>query len=285
MIDITQFITTMEVGAPSPQGGAGAPATCQPCRHLQAGKTYYGNAEPEGKTAIVGGTEVVIGGWAAYEATRRTAQWEANPHSRAAQPLSRYKGRTYVTGQDALESLVAARVRGGESGVQCRDPLARAAERLAAALEGFEAAVAKDGASVWARLGIPLDAPVAVSTISAEDVRYTIPETDIHELHRSAEDAGIFASNYARDDELPALRAPRPPGALPPLPSREVPTRGSVRQGVTHETTNRDIARLEAAAVPRASAVEAYRGEVAAVFDASAAVLERTVGAADVAAP
>jgi hypothetical protein len=267
MSDITAFIV------PGPEGAPAAPASECPCAKA---KTYYGNAEPEGKTVIVGGTEVVVGGWAAYEATRRQARWEANPHSRAAQPLSNYSGRTYITGQDALESLIGARVGGGTA--QRRDPLARAAERLAAAIEAFEGAIAKDGPSVWARLGIPPDSPVAVSTISAEDVRYAVPETDVHELHRAAEDAGIFTSNYARDEELGALRAPRPPGSLPPLPSREVAARGTVRQGVTSETTNRNIARLEAATVPRASAVEAYRGEVAAVFDASAAVLERAVG-------
>ena len=111
---------------------------------------------------------------------------------------------------------------------------------------------------------------------SSTRARASLP--DLGTRQRSA---GIFASNYARDDELEALRAPRPPGSLPPLPSREVAVRGTVRQGApsaTSETTNRNIARLEAATVPRASAVEAYRGEVAAVFDASAAVLERAVG-------
>ena len=276
-MDITSFVVTTaprERGA-APTGGTPAPAGC-PCAASARRPIYFGNAEPEGKTVIMGGAEVVVGGWATYEATRRQARWEANPHSKTAEPLSRYGGRTYVSGQDALESLLDARTGGGEK--TQAGPLARAAERLAVAIEGFDAAVAREGpATVWQRLGVPPDAPFAVSTISAADVRYSVPETDVHELHRSAEDAGIFASSYARPEELAALRAPRPPGALPQLPSREVATRGSVRQGMARETANRDIVRLEAATVPRAEAVGAYRGEVAAVFDAAAAVLERAV--------
>lgn len=274
MSDITAYYV------PAPPRGVPPPAsTCASASANKGGektKTYYGNAEPEGKTVILGGTEVVVGGWAAYEATRRRARWKSNPHSRVARPLSNYTGRTYITGQDTLESLIGARASGGAGAPQ--DPLALSAERLAAALENFEQALAKDRtATVWARLGVPPDAPFAVSTITAEDVRYTIPETSVHELHRIAEDAGIFASNYAREDELASLRPPHPPGSLPPLPAREVAC--GVACGITARGADRNIARLEAATVPRASAIEAYRGGVAAVFDASAAILERAVSA------
>jgi len=155
------------------------------------------------------------------------------------------------------------------------DPLARAADRLAKAIEGFESSIAQYGSStMWERLGLSPDAPVAVTTISAEDVRFSVPETDVNELHRNAEDAGIFASAYARPEEQAALRAPRPPKTLPQLPLREISVRSSLK---TREDVNADIAKLERATVPHASAIEAYRGEVAAVFDASAEVLERAV--------
>jgi hypothetical protein len=242
-----------------------------------AGRTYYGSAEPEGKTIILGGMEVVVGGWVAYEADRRRALWEAKPHSQAAQPLSRYGGRTYITGQDALESLIGARAIGGSgaNAYKPSDPLARAAGRLAAALDTFETVVTKnEPTSLWARLGIPSDTPFAVSMVSAEDIRYITPETDVYELHQAAEAASLLASPYARDDEHPTLRPPRPPGVLPLLPSREVPTRGTAP-----ETINRRIVRLENDTVPRATAIETYRGDVAAVFDASAAVLERAMDA------
>lgn len=248
--------------------------------------TYYGNAEPEGPTVVVGGNEVVVGGWASYEAIRREAHWRANPRNPEAEPRSWYGGRTYISGQDAVESLITSRCRrgracskaadlrdGSDTGANRADPLDRAAERLALAIEGFDKAVAREGATtVWGRLGVPPDAPVAVSTISPEDIRYASSDTDLAILHRAAEDAGIFASSYAREAELPRLRPPRPPASLPPLPSREVPLRGKRAADV-----NRAIADLEKAAVPRAAAVETYRGEVAAVFDAAAAVLERAV--------
>lgn len=244
-LDITAFIVDTAAGDP-------------------AAKVYYGNAEPEGHTVIVGGQAVVVGGWAAYEATRREARWQANPALPAAEPRGRYGGRTYVTGQDAVESLLVARQS---------DPLARAAPRLAAAVAKFNAAVLREGpTSLWDRLGIPSDAPVAVSTITPVEISQAAAETDLEALHRAAEDAAILASGYARDDELPGLRAPRPPGGLPPLPAREVPLRGRDAAAV-----NRSIVELERASVPRAAAVEAYRGDVAAVFDAAAAVLERAV--------
>ncbi|GFR90072.1 hypothetical protein ElyMa_002558600 [Elysia marginata] len=279
MADISQFITELENTAPP-----GEFPTNQ--QHSQAGKTYYGDAEPEGETILLGGAEVVVGGWAAYEAARRAARWKADPHT--AQPLYHYKGRTYITGQDAVESLVVARI-GGKSGNQLHDPLVRAAKRLSAALESFEAALAKEGSSsVWARLGLPPDAPVAISTLSAEDLRHTFLETDVYELHRSAEDAGVFASNYARVEELSALRAPTPPKTLPHLSTREeIPTQQPaaylLEKKKTLEATNRNIISLEAAAVARACAIEVYRGNVAAVFDASAAILERAVQRADAA--
>lgn len=246
-MDITQYVVSKADGA-------------QP-----SGRVYYGNADPEGETAIVGGSEVVVGGWAAHEADRRRARWDANPRDRHAEPRTWYGGRTYVTGQDAVESLVTARCGGDDE----RDPLARAAGRLATAISQFDKTVAREGAStLWNRLNIPESAPVAVSTLTPADVRDVIPSTDPTELYQTAEDASILASGYARADEQSILRPPRPP-ALPMMPTREVKTRGA--------NANKDINRLEKAAVPRASAIEAYRGKIATVLDTAATVLERAV--------
>lgn len=250
------------------------PAAREAAGRAPRGRTYYGNAEPEGGVVEVAGAEVAVGGWAAYEATRRGARWAANPHSQAAEPLGRYPGRTYITGQDALESLLAARPGAGAGA----GPLPRAAERLAAAVAAFEAAAAQGAGgpgSAWDRLGVPPDAPLAVSTLSAAAVRHTAAETDVRELHSAAEAAGVYAAAYARPCEQASLRPPLPPGPLPPLPARAAEARGSPRRGATRETANRDVLRLEAAAVPRAAAVEAYRAQVAAVLDSAAAVLER----------
>jgi len=272
-MDITGFIT-LRAESQKDNRSASLFAGC-PC-HQTSKRVYYGNAEPEGKAVVLGGAEVVVGGWAAYEAARREARWVANPRDQTTQPRSWYGGRTYVSGQDAVESLVTARcfsergVLNGGSGPSLNqaDPLARSAERLAAAITAFNRAVVT-GATVWARLKVPPDLPVAVSTLTPEDVRYSAWDTDIHLLHRAAEDAGILASSYARNDEISQLRAPRPPGTLPPMPTREVPLWGRDAE------VNRSIVNLEKASVLRAAAIEAYRGEVAAVFDAAAAVLER----------
>ena len=244
-------------------------------------RVYYGNAEVEGDTVILGGVEIVVGGWTSYEATRREARWMANPRDHAAQPRSWYGGRTYISGQDAVESLVMARcssrggVSGGNGGVSSNqdDPLARSAERLTAAITAFDKVITREGlGTVWTRLGIPPDAPVAISTINPKDIQYSIQDTDVNLLHRVAEDAGILASSYARDNELPQLKAPRPPGDLPPMPIREVSL-----QGRNASEINRSIANLEKASIPRAVAIETYRGKVAAVFDTAAAVLERSI--------
>lgn len=274
--DITQFI--VDADADDASGGA---ADAADAADVYAGRTYYGNAEPNGQTVVLGGAEIVVGGWAGYEATKRAARWEANLHDRGAEPRSHYGGRTYVSGQDAVESLVNARCRCGVVGggkteaaneKTIVDPLERSAERLATAITQFEVALAKDDTTIWTRLNISPDSPVAVSTISPEDIRFAIPESDVNALHRAAEDAGIFASAYAREDEQAQLRAPRPPGALPPMPRREIALRGKSAADV-----NKEIAALEKSSVPRAAAIEAYRGEVAAVFDTAARVLERAV--------
>ena len=233
-----------------------------------SGRAYYGNAEPEGPTVVCGGAEIVVGGWVSYEATRREAHWAANPLNRAAQPRSRYDGRTCISGQDAVESLVAARSFAGGAG----DPLARAAERAAEAVAAFDQAVGRGPATVWTRLGLPPDAPKAVSTITPDDIRDMAQETDTDLLLRAAEDVGILASSYARGDELSRLRAPRPPGRLPPVPTREIPLRGENVSEV-----NRAVVDLEKASVSRGAAVEIFRGKVAALFDSAAEVLERAV--------
>ena len=262
MTDITNFMVDARSAPPGRAQPVQTRAGTCPC------KTYYGNSEPEGKTVVVGGVETAVGEWVSWEANRRIERFAANPYSAEAQPLSRYPGRTYISGQDALESLVNARV-GGAAG----DPLARAAKRLAHALDSYEEAVTSPGSSPWGGTSIPPASPVAVYPISAADVIESIPETDIHQLHRLAEDAGIFAANYAREEELPALWAPRPPGFLPQLPSREI----SARKNIAPEITNHEISRIEVAAVPRAIVIEKYRADIAVVLDAAAQVLERVV--------
>jgi hypothetical protein len=240
--------------------GARAEAQSQTERPKCPPRVYYGNGELEGRAVRVGGRDVVVDGWAAYEVARREARWRANPQDPAAEPRSKYGGRTYITCQDAVESLVTER---------SSDPLRLAAERLAAAVAGVDTILARGGpTTAWERLGVPQDAPLAVSTLTPEEIRRVAAGTNPVQLYQIAEDVGIFASRYARKCELSAVCPPRPPDGLPPFPVRTVSLMD--RAGV-----NQSVIDLEKTALPRAAAVEAYRGDVAAAFDVSAAVLER----------
>lgn len=248
-MDITRFIVEEE----------GAPSSPCSCGVQGEGRTYYGNAEPEGATVIIGGREVVAGGWAAHEVERRRAHWDANPRDRRAEPSSRYKGRTYVSGQDTLESIFADR----DAPEALHDPLPPAAHRLANALEALDNVLSRRGAStVWDRLGIPQGGPVVAAAITPDDIRCAAPETDVAELHRLAEDVAVLTASYSGTAGV----APAPPAGLPPLPRRTVSA-----------YDNEGIARLEKGTLPRAETVEAYRAAVAAQFDAAATVLEAVV--------
>ena len=223
------------------------------------GPPYYGNAEPEGATAYVGGAERATGGWAAYEVTRRRARWEAAPQG-GCEPSRYYPGRTYISGNDVLESLFAPPPTQGGS-VERTDPLAGAAERLAASLERLDAALAAPGpGSLWARLGLAPDRVLTLPALTPAAVRGARPETDTRELHALAEEVSLLAA-AAGEDPVPV---PAPPAGLPPIPQRAVAV-----------GDDPGVARLEEGTIPRAEAVDAYRGQVAACFDAAAAALAR----------
>jgi hypothetical protein len=264
------------------KGGRGGPGRPEAGRGIFEERVYYGDAELEGPTLRLGGAEVVGEGWAAHEAARREALWEARPNAPAAEPRGRYAGRTYILGQDAVDSLLGARLgarRGGAEEGAPADPLQRAAARLAAALAAFDLALVSASrrrpSAPWARLGLPAAAPLAVTTGTEADLAWAPRETDPAKLHALASGMASFASNYARARERAALSPPPPLGALPPLPGREVALvdgDGRRRRG---PAVNQDVLALEREAVPRAAALEAYRGPVAAALDASAAVLER----------
>jgi len=234
------------------------------------GPPYFGDAEPEGSTVFVGGAERSVGGWAAHEISRRRAKWAAAPHGGGGAPSSRYRGRTYVSGGDVLESVFAGAgggaVGGGAPAPPLGDPLGCAAERLATALEALEGALTGQGASsLWSRLGLPPDAPLTVPALTPDGVRGAQPETDVRELHRLAEEVALLAA-AARG--TPLAPAPPPPAALPPLPLRAVPAGDDA-----------GVARLEEGAAPHAAAVEEYRGQVAVYFDEAAAALEEALSA------
>jgi hypothetical protein len=253
-MDIRKYIITTG-GKPPVKGG---------------GRTVYGNSEPEGKTVFLGGNEVVVGGWVAHEVVRRRARWESAPRDPKMEPRSRYSSRYTISGQDAVESLVVARCAkfGGKI---TTDPLEKSAERLSKALAAFNQKMSKSHVSMWTRFGVPSESYLTVSTITPKDIKHAVPETDPDALYQIAESVGALASGYAREEELESLKPPLPPEVLPPLPRREVSLKGRKASEV-----NKSIVALELASIPRASAIEEYRGDIAEVFDTAAFVLERS---------
>lgn len=224
-----------------------------------AGRTIVGNAEPEGATVVVGGREVVVGGWAPYEVARREAMARVNPRSRSARLAARYSGRSYVGGQEALDSIVTARVRRDGDESQPIDPLEAACERYACALEE----VLDSGPSSTGGSGSSPGLVVGGGPLP-DDIRALADETDVNALSTAAEDAAIFA-----DATGAVIADPPAPPLLPPLTTREVSVKGASPDRVESQ-----LADLERAVTGRAEAVEVYRGRVAATFDAAARELE-----------
>jgi hypothetical protein len=210
-------------------------------------KIYVGNAEPEGVTAVVGGREVVVGGWGKYEADRRRAKWEAAPRDPYQVPAARYGGRSYITAQDTLDSLVTARVSGGDEAPVLPDPLEVACGRLSAQLIAAENTT---------------DRVVRGGTV--EDVENLPMETSPAALHQVAEDAIIYAGALADLDlQLP----PPPPAGIPPLPTRSV--RVVTGSGESHS----EVSKLELASSTRADAITTYRGVLAGHLENAARAL------------
>lgn len=201
------------------------------------GRTYYGNAEPEGEVVVVGGAEYAVGGWAAYELDRRRARRKGGGAPAA------YPRRTYVTGDDVIESLY----RGRESA----DPLAIAAERYAGALEGLEREQRTPGGAFGGGRDI-----VVVPAATPAGIRALATGTDPTQLQDAAEDA--------------ALAAGAPPPKFPPVPP--LPRR-TVQVGDAA-----GLCGLEAASAPHAAAIEKSRAVLAGALDAAAASLEGCCG-------
>ena len=142
-------------------------------RYIQAEapRRYVGDAENEGATALVGGRERVVSGWGAYEvekraAARRRAGGGGTPW---------YAGRSFVGGQDVLESVVQARLGEG------RDPLERAVGAFLSQYAHLRRRLCSGG-DAWACLGVPAQKPLFVWPISADEIERLPKETDLGEL-------------------------------------------------------------------------------------------------------
>jgi len=267
MEDITAFVTPVPAGTAEDslaafvvasgeeEGERGPSAREGPGEGGGAsGRAYYGDAEPEGATVVVGGAEYSVGGWSAYELERRRCERE---YGAPAGEDRHYAGRTYVTGEDVMESLFrGAGVRGGGGP---SDPLAEASERYATALERRwgGAGVSGDlhaGASGSAGPANEFTGElVGALALGPDEARELAAETDPEALLGAAEAIRAVAGEAA-----PAAAFP----PIPPLPRRPA------------DAAPESLSRLEAAAAPHAEAVEKCRAALAGALDRATARLE-----------
>lgn len=193
--------------------------------------------EKSNDTVFIGGNEIVVGGWSAYEAEKRKKRWKYNPDSKFTQLFlthDTYKNRTYIGGQDTLESLINS---------QENDPLRKSADKLAEVLELSMKQIPTDFTEIY-----------EVINVTPEEILQTKYETDINELHRIAEK--INSSNIP---DIPNI---------PPLPSKKVYLSDKAHHKRNSRIRlNKDIIQLEEETIPRAKVVEEYRGKMAALFD------------------
>jgi hypothetical protein len=219
------------VNTPGAPGALGAPSA-----------TYHGNAGLEGATVAVGGADRVVGGWAAHHAAKRAVRREgAAPNPELA---AHYPGRTYISAEDAVVSLLAAGQGPG-------NPLAGAAERLAAALERLQE---RQTSGAGGEL-------LVVPALAPSNLRELDAEIGLEALQDVARRVGAVAPAGCR-------APPPPPPEAAPLPLRAV----SIGDFAA-------ISRLEDQVLPHAAAVENYRALLAEYLDSVSCGLEQLLAA------
>jgi hypothetical protein len=222
-------------------------------------------APADQSTAVIGGREVVTGGWAAYEASRRKARWEARGGDEMA---SSYPGRAVVTTQDALESLVTARAARPSGGVLGggRDPLEVSASSAAEALRRRQRGWADPASSYLEQSAARV---MSLAAPDPQELEAAPGETDPAALYRTALALHELALHELATNGAGGRPPPPPPAPpqMPCLPQQEV----ALRRG--REAISADLVALERAALPCAEALEKYRGEIAASIAESAAAL------------
>jgi len=218
----------------------------------------------EGARAVVGGADHAVGGWGAYEAARRRAEWE---HSRVA-PGSRYSGRSYIHGLDAAHSILVGS-RGAVGGARADLPrapesaLRRAALRLADALGALEDELCEpDEDGVWECVGpgdylvIPAVTSADLRAFAEDPEKETDPET-LYEL-----DGDVATAVAALGTALPSGPEFVLKRGLPPLPTRTVLV-----------GDDEAVLRLEEEAEPYVAALEQMQAVVATRLEAATAVV------------
>jgi hypothetical protein len=216
-------------------------------------------APDEGARAVVGGADHAVGGWGAYEAARRRAEWE---HSRVA-PGSRYPGRSYIHGLDAAHSVLVGS-RGAVGGARApKSALRQAALRLADALGSLEDELCEpDEDGVWECVGpgdylvIPAVTSADLRAFAEDPEKETDPET-LYEL-----DGDVATAVAALGTALPSGPEFVLKRGLPPLPTRTVLV-----------GDDEAVLRLEEEAEPYVAALEQMQAVVATRLEAATDVV------------
>jgi hypothetical protein len=241
--------------------------------------------------AIVGGVDYAVGGWGEYEVDRRRARWEAvktggggASAGGADRPAARYPGRTYVSADDTVRSIVAgsrAVLGGGSAGLERQTtPLQRAALHLADTLGRLEDRLCDpDDDGVWecepatalrrlgarrnkaaAKAAVYLTVPPLTSADLRAFARDPAQESDPEAMYDLGED--VISMTAAVGVVLAPLPQLVDRGSLPPLPSRVVPV-----------TDDEAVLRLEAASVPYVASLEGIQAALASRLDAAATAI------------
>jgi hypothetical protein len=211
-----------------------------------------------GATAVIGGVEYAVGGWASYEVARRRARRDTGGESPGAR-YARPGARALLYADEAARSILGG-ARAGRT-----TPLQRAATRLADTLAILEDRLCDpDDEGVW-ECASPRGAGLAAPPLTSADLRAFAADpsrgVDPDDLYSLSEAClATAASVGALPTALPPLAPAR--GRLPPLPARPVPI-----------DDDDAVLRLEAESEPYASAIEDVQAALARQMEATGAAI------------
>lgn len=205
--------------------------------------------------AVVGGIEHAIGGWSDYEVARRRYHVGG---------CCCYRGRTYVTSEEAVASILRAPDRREASGGA--PPLEQAAGHLAATLAALEKVLCEDS-NPFARLDL---GSLSLIPLAPEDIMDTVKD--------EGHDPGALLDLAERAEQVmtgvAGLPGPLPKSARSVLAEIVVPP-------ASQKTVSADDAEavrsLEAEVAPRAGAIERYQGAVAELLEKAATHIDRVL--------
>jgi len=213
-------------------------------------------------SAIIGGVEHIVGGWAKFAIDTRCFR---SKNDCTVRPGDLYSGRTYVYADDAVNSLTEETWR--TPGV-----LKSAIIHLADGLARLEDQLCEpDGDSVW-ECGNPSGLASKIQHFSI-----AIPPLTSMDLRAAAADPRLGADPDAMRDLADAVLevAAAVGEELPPLP--QIKGLADFPDHPVRVADDEAVLRLEASVAPRLETLEAYQAALAGRIDEVARAVERSV--------